>query len=43
MSSPEQVLTVLRAELRAAGITYKALAERIKQYFTQQGWAMAAR
>jgi DNA-binding Xre family transcriptional regulator len=29
MSSPEQVLDVLRAELRAANITYKALAERI--------------
>lgn len=29
MSSPELVLDVLRAELRAAGITYKALAERI--------------
>jgi DNA-binding Xre family transcriptional regulator len=29
MSSPELVLQVLRAELRAAGITYKMLAERI--------------
>jgi DNA-binding Xre family transcriptional regulator len=29
MSSPETVLEVLRAELRAASITYKALAERI--------------
>ena len=29
MSSPELVLQVLRAELRAASITYKALAERI--------------
>ena len=29
MSSPELVLQVLRAELRGAGITYKALAERI--------------
>jgi DNA-binding Xre family transcriptional regulator len=29
MSSPEQVLTVLRAQLRAANITYKQLAERI--------------
>ncbi|TFW30056.1 helix-turn-helix domain-containing protein [Massilia horti] len=29
MSSPELVLDVLRAELRAANITYKALAERI--------------
>jgi DNA-binding Xre family transcriptional regulator len=29
MSSPELVLDVLRAELRAASITYKALAERI--------------
>jgi DNA-binding Xre family transcriptional regulator len=29
MSSPELVLQVLRAELRAAAITYKALAERI--------------
>jgi DNA-binding Xre family transcriptional regulator len=29
MSTPETVLEVLRAELRAASITYKALAERI--------------
>ena len=29
MSSPELVLQVLRAELRAAAITYKTLAERI--------------
>lgn len=29
MSSPELVIFVLRAELRAAGITYKGLAERI--------------
>jgi DNA-binding Xre family transcriptional regulator len=29
MSSPEQILQVLRAELRAAAITYKALADRI--------------
>jgi DNA-binding Xre family transcriptional regulator len=29
MSSPEHVIHVLRAELRAAGITYKTLAERI--------------
>ena len=29
MSSPELILQVLRAELRAAAITYKALAERI--------------
>ncbi len=29
MSSPELVLEVLRAELRAAGITYRMLAERI--------------
>ncbi len=30
MSSPEQVLHVLRAEMRGAGITYKTLAERIQ-------------
>jgi AraC-like DNA-binding protein len=29
MSSPDMLLDVLRAELRAAGITYKTLAERI--------------
>ncbi|MDE2428418.1 MAG: helix-turn-helix transcriptional regulator [Burkholderiales bacterium] len=29
MSSPELLLQVLRAELRAAGVTYKVLAERI--------------
>jgi DNA-binding Xre family transcriptional regulator len=29
MSSPELVIQVLRAELRAAGLTYKSLAERI--------------
>ena len=29
MSSPEAVMQALRAELRAAGITYRALAERI--------------
>jgi DNA-binding Xre family transcriptional regulator len=29
MSSPDMVLDVLRAELRAAGITYKMLADRI--------------
>jgi len=29
MSSPEQVVDVLRAELRAANLTYKTLAERI--------------
>jgi DNA-binding Xre family transcriptional regulator len=48
MSSPEQVLTVLRAELRAAGITYKALAERIgmsessvKRMFGQKDMALS--
>jgi DNA-binding Xre family transcriptional regulator len=29
MSSPELLLDVLRAEMRAAGITYKMLADRI--------------
>jgi DNA-binding Xre family transcriptional regulator len=29
MSSPDMLLDVLRAELRAAGITYKMLADRI--------------
>jgi DNA-binding Xre family transcriptional regulator len=48
MSSPEQVLAVLRAELRAAGITYKALAERIemsessvKRMFGQKDMALS--
>ena len=48
MSSPEQVLTVLRAELRASGITYKALAERIgmsessvKRMFGQKDMALS--
>jgi DNA-binding Xre family transcriptional regulator len=48
MSSPEQVLDVLRAELRAAGITYKALAERIgmsessvKRMFGQKDMALS--
>lgn len=48
MSSPEQVLTVLRAELRAAGITYKALAEKIgmsessvKRMFGQKDMALS--
>jgi DNA-binding Xre family transcriptional regulator len=48
MSSPEQVLTVLRTELRAAGITYKALAERIgmsessvKRMFGQKDMALS--
>jgi DNA-binding Xre family transcriptional regulator len=48
MSSPEQVLTVLRAELRAASITYKALAERIgmsessvKRMFGQKDMALS--
>lgn len=48
MSSSEQVLTVLRAELRAASITYKALAERIgmsessvKRMFGQKDMALS--
>jgi DNA-binding Xre family transcriptional regulator len=48
MSSPELVLDVLRAELRAAGITYKALAERIgmsessvKRMFGQKDMALS--
>ncbi len=48
MSSPEQVLQVLRAELRGAGITYKALAERIgmsessvKRMFGQKDMALS--
>jgi DNA-binding Xre family transcriptional regulator len=48
MSSPEQVITVLRAELRAAGITYKELAERIdmsessvKRMFGQKDMALS--
>jgi DNA-binding Xre family transcriptional regulator len=48
MSSPELVLQVLRAELRAAGITYKALAGRIamsessvKRMFGQKDMALS--
>ncbi|MFL6658508.1 MAG: helix-turn-helix domain-containing protein [Massilia sp.] len=48
MSSPEHVLTVLRAELRAASITYKALATRIgmsessvKRMFGQKDMALS--
>jgi len=48
MSSPEQVITVLRAELRAASITYKELAERIemsessvKRMFGQKDMALS--
>ena len=48
MSSPELVLQVLRAELRAASITYKALAERIgmsessvKRMFGQKDMALS--
>ena len=48
MSSPDQVIQVLRAELRAAGITYKALAERIgmsessvKRMFGQKDMALS--
>ena len=48
MSSPELVLDVLRAELRAVGITYKALAERIgmsessvKRMFGQKDMALS--
>ncbi len=48
MSSPEQLISVLRAELRAAGITYKALADRIgmsessvKRMFGQKDMALS--
>ncbi|MFC0251023.1 helix-turn-helix domain-containing protein [Massilia consociata] len=48
MSSPEQVLDVLRAALRATGITYKSLAERIgvsessvKRMFGQKDMALS--
>ncbi|MES2297080.1 MAG: helix-turn-helix transcriptional regulator [Pseudomonadota bacterium] len=48
MSSPEAVLQVLRAELRANGITYKALADRIgmsessvKRMFGQKDMALS--
>lgn len=48
MSSPEHVLDALRAQLRAAGITYKALAERIgvsessvKRMFGQKDMALS--
>ena len=48
MSSPELVLQVLRAELRAAGITYKLLAQRIgmsessvKRMFAQKDMALS--
>jgi len=48
MSSPEQVLDVLRAELRATGITYKGLADRIgvsessvKRMFGQKDMALS--
>jgi DNA-binding Xre family transcriptional regulator len=48
MSSPELVLQVLRAELRAAGLTYKALAGRIgmsessvKRMFGQKDMALS--
>ncbi|NHZ92517.1 helix-turn-helix domain-containing protein [Massilia sp. CCM 8733] len=48
MSSPELVIQVLRAELRAAGITYKALAARIgmsessvKRMFGQKDMALS--
>ena len=48
MSSPELVLQVLRAELRAAGITYKLLAARIgmsessvKRLFAQQDMSLS--
>ena len=48
MSSPELILQVLRAELRAASITYKALAERIgmsessvKRMFGQKDMALS--
>jgi DNA-binding Xre family transcriptional regulator len=48
MSSPELVLQVLRSELRAAGITYKMLAERIhmsessvKRMFGQKDMALS--
>ena len=48
MSSPDLVLDVLRAQLRAAGITYKTLAERIgvsessvKRMFGQKDMALS--
>ncbi len=48
MSSPELIVRVLRAELRAAGVTYKALAERIgmsessiKRMFGQKDMALS--
>ena len=48
MSSPELVIQVLRAELRAVGMTYKALAERIgmsessvKRMFGQKDMALS--
>lgn len=48
MSSPEQVLEVLRAELRGAGITYRMLADRIgmsessvKRMFGQKDMALS--
>ncbi|MFZ6675963.1 helix-turn-helix domain-containing protein [Undibacterium sp. Xuan67W] len=48
MSSPELVLQVLRTELRAAGVTYKVLAERIgmsessmKRMFAQKDMALS--
>ncbi|MET3136257.1 DNA-binding Xre family transcriptional regulator [Undibacterium sp. GrIS 1.2] len=48
MSSPELVLQVLRHELRAAGVTYKVLAERIgmsessmKRMFAQKDMALS--
>ena len=48
MSSPELILQVLRAELRAAAITYKTLAERIgmsessvKRMFAQKDMALS--
>ena len=48
MSSPEQVVQVLRAQLRAAGMTYKMLAERIdmsessvKRMFSQKDMTLS--
>ncbi|WP_395703486.1 helix-turn-helix domain-containing protein, partial [Aquabacterium sp.] len=48
MSSPELVLQVLRAEMRAAGVTYRQLAQRIgmsessiKRLFGQRDMALS--
>lgn len=48
MSSPDQIFDVLRAEMRAAGVTYKLLAQRIgmsessiKRIFTQKDMTLS--